>query len=82
MLDPATLSLVDSVLRLGLAGAAILGFILFLRGDMRPGKLVDREIDRIISERDTWMERALASDKRVDRLADAVETALSIKVPD
>ena len=79
MFDPA---LIDAITKLGATGLAIAAVLAFLRGDIRVGKLVDADFKRVLAERDTWMQRALASDKRVDRLADAVETALSIKVPD
>jgi len=56
-----------------LAGAVIV--VVFL------SRILREYIDELKHERDTWRDRALSSDIRVDRLADAFEVALKVKPP-
>lgn len=59
---------------LGLTAGAI-GAVVFL------ARILREYIEELKSERNTWRERALASDVRTDRLADAFETALKVRAP-
>lgn len=51
-MDQQLVSLASAIAQLGVAGVVILGFLLMVQGVLRPGKLVDNERDRILSERD------------------------------
>lgn len=57
----------------GVAAGAI-AVVVFL------ARILREYIEELKAERNTWRERALASDIRTDRLADAIETAIKVKV--
>lgn len=44
-------------------------------------RILREYIEELKSERNVWRERALASDTRTDRLADAFELALKMRPP-
>jgi hypothetical protein len=58
----------------GVAAGAI-GVVVFL------ARILREYIEELKTERNIWRERALASDVRTDRLADAIETAIKVRVP-
>lgn len=64
-------------------GLAIL-FRAVISGDLRSGRLVERELDKLTKERDEWKTLALDSTPEIKRLNDLLDTAiklLSLRAP-
>jgi hypothetical protein len=96
-MDPGTLAalagVADSLAKLGSLGLALVFGILFLRGTIRSGALVDADRDRddavdakrealLTAERDAWRDRALAVEDRLDRLVNAFERIAKTAAPE
>ena len=73
--------LVQAISSLGALGFAIIAIWAFATTKIRVGALVDKRETQLLAERDVWMERSRATDERLDRLADTLETLLNVKVP-
>lgn len=73
--------LVQAVSGLGALGFAVIAVWAFATGRVRVGWLVDQREQQLIGERDEWRARSLATDERLDRIADAFEKVVGREAP-
>ena len=77
-----TPELVQAISGLGALGFAVIAIWGFATARVRVGALVDQREAQLIAERDIWMERSRATDQRLERFADALETLLKVRIPE
>lgn len=88
-MDPATLSAIDALTKLGAVGILLAGFGLVLSGKLRTEREAkqrdldaDARLGEMRTDRDEWKGLAKDAIRRLDRLTDVVERITGTKVPD